>query len=434
METGQTFKLNSRRTFLIGFAFFGILMLWQVYYYYCPLYLDALLTDKYGAGKYDYIIGIIMALDNIFAIFMIPLFGWLSDKTKTRLGRRMPYIVVGSLISLTLFPMLALMAVLNNFFWFLALMILIIIAMTFFRAPAVALMPDVTPKPLRARGNAIINFVGYVGAIIASLLTMIFVYKDGDPLSAQTATIFPFIITGVLMLIALGAMLVRFRENSVVASMRTEMERGEKFAETLEAVGEDKPLSRRDRANLIIIIAAVFFAYFAFNALNKFGSLYGTKVLGTSEWGLATAVLAASSLLTFIPSVKLTKKIGRKRSVLAGLLIIIIVMLAAGFIKTFGVAIIALFAISGVGWAIVNVNTYPMVVEMASRNNVGRYTGIYYMASQTAQALTSIVVGFVFDWLGLEIYFFYAVVFMALSLILCLFFKTKEKKAARQHA
>ena len=409
-------------------------MLWQVYYYYCPLYLDALLTDKYGAGKYDYIIGIIMALDNIFAIFMIPLFGWLSDKTKTRLGRRMPYIVVGSLISLTLFPMLALMAVLNNFFWFLALMILIIIAMTFFRAPAVALMPDVTPKPLRARGNAIINFVGYVGAIIASLLTMIFVYKDGDPLSAQTATIFPFIITGVLMLIALGAMLVRFRENSVVASMRTEMERGEKFAETLEAVGEDKPLSRRDRANLIIIIAAVFFAYFAFNALNKFGSLYGTKVLGTSEWGLATAVLAASSLLTFIPSVKLTKKIGRKRSVLAGLLIIIIVMLAAGFIKTFGVAIIALFAISGVGWAIVNVNTYPMVVEMASRNNVGRYTGIYYMASQTAQALTSIVVGFVFDWLGLEIYFFYAVVFMALSLILCLFFKTKEKKAARQHA
>ena len=412
-------KLNSRRTFLIALAFFGILMLWQIHYFYSPLYLNALL----GEGDNNYIIGIIMSLNNFFAIFMIPLFGWLSDKTKTRFGRRMPYIIAGSVLAFILFPLMAVAAILNSLAWFIILMVLMIIAMTVYRSPAVALMPDITPKPLRPQANAIINLVGYIGAIIAALMTMLFVF-DTNP----TLTIVPFIITGLFLMFALTMLLVRFRENKVVEEMREQLLLGEKQAETVELIEEDKPLRGRDKLNLFIIMGAVFMAFFAFAALNKFGSLYGTEVLGTSNWGLAMAVLAIASLITFIPSVKLTKLIGRKNSIIAGLILIIIVMLIAGFVQTFGPLLIVLFAISGIGWAIVNVNTYPMVVEMASRKNVGKYTGIYYVASQVAQALTSIVVGFVFDWLGLEVYFFYAVIFMSLALILCFFFKTNTNR------
>ena len=395
-------------------------MLWQVHYYYSPLYLEAML----GSDR-EYLIGIIMSLDNLFAIFMIPLFGLLSDKTKSKHGRRMPYIVAGSVLALILFPLMALMAILNSLVWFIVLMILMIVAMTVYRSPAVALMPDITPKPLRPKANAIVNFVGYIGAILAGGLTMLFVFDTGN----MTMSIIPFIITGVFMMFAVTMLLVRFRENKIVEEMREQLILGEKMAETLDTVVEDKPLSARDRANLFIIMGAVFLAFFAFAALSKFGSLYGTEVLGTNAWGMTVAVLAIASLITFLPSVKLTKKIGRKNSIIVGLTIIIATLIGGHFIATyigFGVPLVAMFAISGVGWAIVNVNTYPMVVEMASRKNVGKYTGIYYVASQVAQALTTILVGFVFTWLGREVYFLYAIVFMTLALILCLFFRTNK--------
>ncbi len=175
---GMELKLNNKRTFIIGFAFFTILMLWQIYNYYAPLFLKELLIGQFGNGDYNYLVGIIMALDNILALFMLPLFGSLSDNTKSKFGKRMPYIVAGTIVSLLAFPFISLLFIQNSLIGVAIMMGIILVAMNIYRAPAVALMPDVTPKPLRAKANAIINFVGYIGAIVGSVLTMVFTKTD----------------------------------------------------------------------------------------------------------------------------------------------------------------------------------------------------------------------------------------------------------------
>jgi len=418
-------KLNTRRTFFIGFAFFAILMLWQVYMYYSPLYMQRLLENRFGEdGDYYWIIGLVMALDNIFAIFLVAYFGWWSDKTKSRMGRRVPFILIGGMLSLILFPYIALMYLLDSFVWYVIMVALLKLAMIIWRSPSVALMPDITPKPLRSKANAIINFVGYIGAIIGALLTMIFVFDLDNP-GTQATSVIPFFITVFLMLGVLIMFVMKFDENKVVLEMTPQIEEGEKLAETRERVVEDQPLSKRDKYNLFIIMAAVFMTWFAFNALNTFGSLYGTQILGTTNWGLPVAVLAVASLITFIPSIWLVKKIGRKNSVMLGLGIIIASLVAANFVDTLAL-MVGIFAFSGIGWAIVNVNTYPMLVEMASRKNVGMITGVYYIASQSAMAITSVVAGFVFDWLGLEFFFIYAIIFMSFAFVLCILFKPRR--------
>lgn len=417
--------LNNKRTFLLGLAFFGILMLWQVYYVYVPLYLEDTLISRWGKTPDDwsYIIGLIMSLDNVFALFLIPIFSWFSDKkTRSRYGRRIPYIFFGTIAAAITFPLLAVMAIVNSLVWMVIMMVLVIIAMGVYRSPAVSLMPDVTPKPLRSKANAIINFVGYIGAVAGTGLTMIFTMDN------KNLTIIPFLITAAIMIGILVVLMLKFKENKVVEEMRADMKRGEELSETLEKIEEDKPMGRRDKVNIYILMGAVFLCFFAFNALNTFGSLYAKNVLkvGTGEWGLCSTALALASLATFLPSIKLTKKIGRKNSIMLGLALIIVMMLAGGFINSFGPLLVALFAVSGIGWAIINVNTMPMLVEMSSRANVARMVAVYYVASQVAHALTSIVVGFVFTWLGYKVYFFYAAFFMSIAFVLCFFFKVRK--------
>ena len=427
-------KLNTRRTFLIGFAFFGILMLWQVYLIYVPLYLEDLLISRFGGNpeEWSYIIGLIMSLDNLFALVLIPVFSWLSDKkTKTRLGRRIPYILFGTIAAAAIFPFIAVMAIVNSLAWMIVMMTLVIVAMGAYRSPAVSLMPDITPKPLRSKANAIINFVGYVGAIVGTGLTMMFPFpSESNPTANPTLTIVPFIVTAVIMVAILVLLMLKFKENTVVEQMRPDMARGEELSETLERVEEGKPMSRRDKANVFIMMSAVFLCFFAFNALNTFGSLFAKNELGvgTGEWGLCLNALAITSLLTFLPSIKLTKKIGRRNSIMFGLALIIVAMLVAGFYGKYSLFLVALFAISGIGWAIINVNTLPALVEMSTRANVARMVGVYYVASQISHALTSIVVGFVFSWLGYGVYFFYAALFMSIAFVLCFFFKVRKVK------
>ncbi|MCL2756424.1 MAG: MFS transporter [Firmicutes bacterium] len=420
-------KLNTRRIFFIGFAFFAILMLWQVHLYYTPLYIQRLLENHFGDsgdGGFLGITGIIMAIDNVFAILLLPLFGMWSDKTRNRLGKRMTFILVGGILSVILFPLIAVMFIINSFWWFVVMVTLMKIAMNVWRSPAVALMPDITPKPLRAKANAIVNFVGYIGAILGLLLTTIFVFRvdNTDPQSMSTI---PFFITALVMLGIIVTMLIKFKENKVLEEMRPAMERGEELSETVERVKEDKPLSKRDKVNLWIVMGAVFMCWFAFNALQTFGSTYGQRELGTDQWGLLGIALGAASLITFMPSIKLTKKIGRKNSVMLGLGFVIVSLFVANFIPNIW-GLIPIFAVSGAGWAIINVSAFPMVVEMASSKNIGKITGIYYIASQSAQAITSIVAGFVFDWIGIGFFWWYAVIFMSAALVLCFFFKPRK--------
>ena len=424
-------KLNSKRTFLIGFSFFTILMLWQVYNYYAPLFLKELFISNFGAGDYNYLIGVIMALDNIMALFMLPLFGNLSDATKTPLGKRMPYIIAGTILSVIAFPFIAIMFINNSLVGVAVMMGVILLAMNVYRAPAVALMPDVTPKPLRPKANAIINFVGYVGAIIGSVLTMVFTKKDaitGNLIKAPT--LWPFIITSVFMLVALVVLVLKIRENKIAEQMKQEMEYGETQSETIEQVVEDKPLSKADRSNLWLLIASIFLWYFAFNAVETFGSTYANEVLNQpAGWGIATSILAISSLITFLPSTILTKKIGRKYSIVIGLLLMIVSLGVAFFVNTIGIYLYLLFAVAGAGWAIINVNSYPMFVELASSKNIGKFTGYYYAASQVAQSITPIAIGFVLDLVGLRAYFPYAAIFMALALFVFMFIKQKKSVA-----
>jgi len=428
-------KLNYKRTFIIGLTFFTILMLWQMYNYYCPLFLARLLKNTYGDKDYNYLIGIIMAMDNVLALFLLPLFGNLSDKTHSKYGRRMPFVVIGTIASMILFPFIPFFFAKNSLVGVIVTMGLVLIFMQMFRNPAVSLMPDVTPKPLRATANGIINFVGYIGAIFAGAIQMISLFKM-PTIDAEIPNpylfIIPFAFTSVLMLVSLIILIVKIKENKVVEEMKSDMELGEQLAETEAASKPDHKLTKQDKINLVLLIASIFLWYMAFNAVETFWSTYGVEVMNKGSVSIATVALTIASLITFIPAGKLVSKIGRKWSIVLGLGLMII-SLGGCFIcsqtslKTNLIVYVLLFVISGIGWAFINISSYPMVVEMSDKNSVGKYTGLYYTSSMLAQSITPICVGFLMDALGYESLFAYATGFMILALIVFIFIKNTHK-------
>ena len=426
----KTLKLNKKRTIYIGLAFFTILMLWQVYNSYVPLMLEDVFTHNFGDGNYKYLIGIIMAADNMFALFMLPIFGALSDKTASRLGKRMPYVIAGTILSVILFPFIPVLYATGSIVGLFLIMGLVLISMNIYRSPAVALMPDITPKPLRSKANAIINFIGFIGAIFAGVLALIFKMplNFGEP----NNVIFPFIITSVLMLCALVLLLVKIKENKVLKEVEEDMILGETLSDSMEEITEDKPLSKTDKFNLRIIIVSVFFWFLAFNALETFWSTYGEEFLHTQSWSLATIILTVSSMIFFIPSGLISNKIGRKNSVLLGLVILIIGLFLASQVREFNTLLVTLFAVSGAGWALISVNSYPMVVELAHRKNVGKYTGYYYTSSMIAQSVTPVFMGTLMDVIGMQYFFPYAFTFSIVALIIFSFVKTNKVKKQKE--
>ncbi len=229
------------------------------------------------------------------------------------------------------------------------------------------------------------------------------------------------------MLVALVVLILRIKENKILEEVKPEMLRGEELSETVEKVEVGKPLGKTDKTNLWLLLISIFLWFFAFNSVETFGSTYAKEFFGQPEkWGLATSVLAIASLITFLPSSWLSKKIGRKYSIILGLLLMIVSLGASFFLTNLGIVLFLLFAVAGIGWAIINVNSYPMFVELANSNNIGKFTGYYYLSSQLAQSLTPVMIGFVLDALGIWAYFPYATVFMALSLMVFVFIKTKK--------
>ena len=427
-------KLNYKRTFYIGMAFFTILMLWQVYNTYCPLFLSDYFVRTFGGTTADhsYLVGIIMAMDNILALFMLPLFGKWSDRTKSRLGKRMPFIIVGVAVAVIVFPLIPILFIYNKYIWMIVMMAIILLAMNVYRSPAVSLMPDITPKPLRSKANAIINLVGYLGAIFAGALAIVVPAKtnEQDLLQYDPNTIWiPFVATAVLMIVALVILLVKIKENKLAKELAPEMEEGEKLAEAESSLADDKLLTRLDKRNLIILLLSIFLWFFAFNAIETFGSLFSSEQLGlgTSWWGTAVIVMTICSLVGFVPGGYIADKLGRKWTIVLGLGLMIVALIIASFVMIPWLLYI-LIGIAGIGWAWINVNSYPMVVEMASKKNVGRLTGWYYAASMLAQSLTPICVGFFFKALGYGWLFPYAAIFTAIALIVFLFYKKPVHK------
>lgn len=422
-------KLNYKRTFYMGFAFFAILMLWQMYNYYCPLFLESMLGDSKA-----YVIGLIMAADNIFAIFMLPLFGSLSDKTHTKWGRRMPYLVVGMIASAICFPLIAVMYYVNSLVGLIIMMGLILIIMNIYRNPAVSLMPDVTPKPLRSQANGIINLVGYIGAVLGGAIAMIIKLFFNE---LEKQGIAAFIVASFFMILAVIILVLRINEPKIVEEMKDDMLEGEKLSESFTNETVSTPLTKQDKVNTIILLFSVLFWFISFNAVESFYSIFCKntftgdgldKLVGT----IVMAGLPLSSIITFMCTINLPVKIGRKNTVLIGLGCLIlgffIIVLQGILNKYIAIVFIISIVICGIGWALINANSYPMLVEVTNKDNVGKFTGWYYTFSMIAQSITPVLVGALITIQNkYTVLFIYAIVTMAIATIIFSFFKENRK-------
>lgn len=454
----KEFKLNYKRTLIIGFAFFGILLLWQVYDTWCPLFLTELFKSALNTDnerQVTYIVGIVMAMDNLAALLLMPLFGRLSDKTHTKLGKRMPYILVGTAVCAIAFPFIPVFFMLNNIVGTIIMMAVILLFAMMYRNPAVSLMPDMTPKPLRSKANGLINIMGYLGGAFASVVGMIFVFKRylgigdyaGDPQTGNPWLIeAPFLIASALMLISAVVLFVLVKENKIAEEVKDEMARGELVAESAEKLSEDDdaPLSKANKIMLFLILGAEFFWFMADNGVSTFLSSYIQYNTGgsTLETGILTIVGGVGSVIGFVFGGIIAGKIGRKWTLLSGLFLTVTAYLFWFiFTKTLGITngfmlfnlplwLYILWFVKGFGMSLVHVNSYPMVVELCTGKKIGQFTGYYYAASMTAQTITPIAFGALllapsFDWNTLPAY---AGICIVASIAIFLFVKNVKSR------
>lgn len=483
-------KLDVKKTIYVGFAFLIIQLFWQVY----DSVIAKMLIDSFGLSQTAS--GFVMALDNIVAIVLLPIFGAISDKTKTKRGKRTPYIFFGTIaaailltgvslfdnaqnskielsgigdietIEVTTIPTVALDSEgklttiefgesyysfeykgvpmnyalkedashqrtefvaeireqnVGYYVGFLVVLFLVLLAMATFRTPAVSLMPDVTPKPLRSKANAIINLMGSAGGII-SLIVMTFLsieYQSYTPL---------FIVIGTLMLVGLAIFLWKVNEPKLNDEMAaTEAEYGVSESDSLEDPETGK-MSFDVFKSFICILLAVVFWYMAYNAATSKFSVYATTVLDTG-YSMPLLVAQGAAIITYIPIGHLSTKIGRKKTILIGVAILFAAFFLAIFITSKTALLIwVAMALAGIGWATINVNSYPMVVEMSKGNNVGKYTGIYYTASMTAQIITPVLSGVFMDAIGYGALFPYCAIFAVLAFGVMLLVKHGDSK------
>jgi len=410
-------KLNYKRVILVGFAFFLITAFWQAYDKTIPL----ILTYKFNMKQT--LSGLIMALDNILAVFLLPLFGALSDKTKSKFGKRKIFILIGTILAVVSFIFIPLI---GNVWLFIAVLLVTLLSMATFRSPAVALMPDVTCKPLRSKGNAIINLVGTVGGLLVLGLGMI--VKVGKDSMGNLMTYY-LAVCGI-MLVGLIIFLLTVKENKWAEEMKRDTEKY--FPEEPVAVidNKGKKLSKPELKSLLLILFSVALWYMGYNAITSKYSLYADKVLNQS-YDLTLLIAQGAAIISYLPVGIIASKVGRKKTILAGVIILAVSFFAAIFIKANSSPIIMyiLFAFAGIGWATINVNSFPMVVELAKDGDVGKYTGWYYTASMAAQVLTPVLSGAIMDLVGnMHPLFPYAFVCVALAIVTMAFVKHGDSK------
>jgi maltose/moltooligosaccharide transporter len=496
-------KLNYKRTIYVGFAFFLICAFWQAYDNTIPL----ILTNKFGMSQTWS--GVIMALDNVLALFMLPLFGAISDRSHSKHGRRTPFIVVGTLIAAVAFVALSFVdgAQLKNisavsaiddpaalstiyehegdaslitpdgekfvlserfteaeftaitsevsengktitnpdytdyvvparqaYAWqttaenpstlifFVLLLLVVLVSMATFRSPAVALMPDVTVKPLRSKANAIINLMGSAGGILVLALGMVFATSAvrNSLLSYRGY----FAVIALIMLLALAIFLWKVREPKFVAEMESDsikyglVDANEEQAD--KAVG--RKLTREEKRSLIFILLSIVLWFFGYNAVTSKYSVYASNILH-KDYNLTLIIAQAAAIIAYLPVGMIASRVGRKKTIMAGVVMLTAAFTAGCFMRDTSPTILmnAMFALAGIAWATINVNSFPMVVEMCSGGDVGKYTGFYYTASMAAQVATPMLSGLLMDKLGMTVLFPYAAVFVALAFVTMIF-------------
>ena len=429
-------KLDKKRTFLIGFAFLAIMAFWQMY----DAVIPKMLVNTFKIN--EFITGFIMAADNVLAFFLLPIFGRMSDNCTAKIGKRKPFIIFGMIATAVLMVWLPLIANSYNaspsaakIVLFIGILAGLLLTMSFYRSPAVALMPDVTPKPLRSKANAIINLMGAIGGIIFLGFSM-FMYPNDIEAHVNYFPIF-IIIMGVV-LISLEV-IVFFVNEPKLSKAQREYEDAHP-EENLSDLNEDnkiimpKPVKR----SLVFLLLSVAFWYIAYNGISTWFTVLAERAWNMEIGGASKLILVASvaAIATYIPAGILASKIGRKKTIIAGVLLLTSSFLA-GFIYTLFVnqihfTIYILFALVGIAWATINVNSFPMVVEMCHGGDIGKYTGLYYMFSMVAQIITPIVGGGILEFIGYKMIFLYSAIFAFLSFITMCFVRHGDAKIERK--
>lgn len=524
-------KLNYRKTLCVGFAFFLICAFWQAY----DTIIPKILTDKFGMSQT--VSGAIMALDNVLALFMLPLFGALSDRCRSKLGRRTPFILIGTIVAAVAFVGLSFVdsmqltriseysnvedqatlealydynyekktdssgttyelvtksgekfvlkerftreqftsitlkvdktdesgavvtgkdgqpqkvtnplyndyvvparqavardATLNNpaiLVFFIGLLLVVLISMAVFRSPAVALMPDVTVKPLRSRANAVINLMGSFGGILVLVLGMVF--KTGDVTNDMMSYVVFFAIIAAIMISALVIFMVTVNEPRMVEEMHEESRRYgiEDEVDEKNVNAGDRKLSRGELTSLLLILASVVLWYMGYNAVTSKYSVYAGNVLA-KDYNMTLIIAQAAAIISYLPVGIISSKLGRKKTILAGVMILAVAFGGAIFMRQDSPTLVMniLFALAGIGWATINVNSFPMVVELSRGGDVGKYTGFYYTASMLAQTVTPVLSGLFLD-IRMTLLFPYATVFVLGSFVTMLFVRHGDSK------
>ncbi len=419
-------KLNVKRTVFTGFAFLAISAFWQVYDGIIP----KMLTNTFGLG--ETLTGAIMAIDNVLALFLLPFFGALSDKTKTRIGKRMPFILCGSAVSVVALLLIPIADLTCNLPFFMTVLAVVLLAMASYRSPAVALMPDLTPKPLRSKGNAIINLMGTAGGIITLLMIKFLVPATIEGVQPDYRPL--FVGLGIVMAGAIVILFFTIKENRFAEeaeSINQELGTDDELTE----VQDTKTVMKKDvRRSMVFLLLSVALWYMAYNALTTAFSRYAEKVWGLTDGSFADALLVATvtAVFSFVPLGIVSSKIGRKKTILYGVLVITLCYFSGCFVTSMNWGVYVIFGLTGIAWAAINVNSYPMVVEMSKGSDVGKYTGLYYTFSMAAQTITPILSGFFLEHFSYRTLFPYAVVFSVGSLLTMLMVKHGDSKPVQR--
>ncbi len=450
-------KLNYKRVLLVGMAFFLISAFWQAYDAITPL----ILTNHFGLPQS--VSGAVMSIDNVLAVFLLPIFGAISDRRNTRFGKRTPFIFFGTLAAVISFigltfvdnyqisklvakgiPELAnasddvamqfareqaLKLTIENpwpLIGFIATLLVVLISMATFRSPAVALMPDVTVKPLRSKANAIINLTGTAGGIIVLVLGMVFATSKN---LYMQYTGYVAAVCGV-MLLGFIIFLLTVKEKKWAAEMEADTIKYGLDTPDETTASTKSGLTKSELTSLLLILASVALWYIGYNSITSKYSVYASNILGF-DFNFTLIVAQAAAVVTYIPVGMIASKIGRRKTILAGVLILATAFTIGIFItpKTPEIIMYPVFMLAGVGWATINVNSFPMVVELAKKGDTGKYTGYYYTASMAAQIVAPILSGFLYDALGMRYVFFtFGAIFVFFSFITMFFVKHGDSK------
>ena len=505
-------KLNYKRTILVGFAFFLISAFWQTYEATIPV----ILTNKFGMSQTWS--GVIMALDNILAVFLLPFFGAISDKCRSRHGKRTPFITIGTVLAAV--ALLTLSFVDNNqlanlskvaaiddpaalevlyeakadeqlitpegdsfilsdlfteeeftaitckitdpatgktitnpdytnyvaparqsyaagvsashpstLICFVVLLLILLLSMAIFRSPAVALMPDVTMKPLRSKANAIINLMGTAGGILVLVLGMVF-STSAVQNALMDYTVYYGVVAGI-MLVSLLIFLLTVREPKWAAQMQEDSIRYG-IEEAVAEAGEKRGLSASEKRSLLLILASIALWYFGYNAVTSKYAVYAGNILD-KDYNTTMLLAQGAAIISYVPAGNIASKIGRKKTILIGVVLLCSAFTVAGFMRASSPTWMmnAMFILAGIAWATINVNSFPMVVEMCSGADVGKYTGYYYTASMSAQIATPMLSGLLMDQMGMTVLFPYAAIFVALAFVTMVLVKHGDAKTIK---